>query len=1018
MRRCEMHSVVFQNAPSDWNEALPLGNGTFGGMAYFREGQYWLALNHYEVYYTMYHRYSHQAEAERRPAEPGAQRAQYEALMEASRRNTGDYGKEEYLHYRRTIWPTADIPRQSDLQSGVSHPPTGETAVVLSEALACPEEYSLRLDIEEAAVRLHAQKDGKQVKAETVVLADRSCACTRVSQSESGLTEKLLLRYPQRRGHEGFSVRWSQEGPSTFLCRVSFYPEGEDREQFPPFSFAVVHHLIGAEGNAVPAEGGLDVSLSRQDREYILLSCAATELSGGENPAEAALEEVRNAAASLTERLKAHRDYWREFFGKSAVLLPDKVLERLWYLNLYALGCCSGRKGCRKEQASGLNGLWDIRQPTMWGSLWYWDVNIESTYWPVYTANHLELAEAFHDGFLSYTEQAKRRAQEFYGMRGYAMDYPHDFYNCMWPWCAQYLWWYYEYSGDLEFLREKAYPVFYNLALFTEDVLQYDPDTGRWSFFPDVSPEQGPITRNSTITIACVKYMLKAALQACRLLNRPDEEAELFRRLLERMPPYSTAVLDRYGEVLKDSELAPAGLRLRHPSLLMPIFPLSELGPDSGGELLQIAKNTVFFASENTEIGVFPFGWIAAAAARLGMGNTALRILYEQGLDLILRANGMGAEETDRWVNKCLVNSVHFYPPFMMECVGEIVNCVNEMLMQDFDGVIRLFPAVPNGDPEAYRYPGRERQPSDPWPEKQPVRWLACGFDRLLAKGGFEVSARMREGRTVWVSIRSLRGGTVRLRRNSLPDFPVVSSSGAAADVSEKDGVLSFRTEPGEVYTMGRMPEELPDDAPEVLCYQTHLGRKNYIGKDRNTDARKLLDAFLCDYYVSNDRYHPLIAYRFNFGVPLEDVRAPGTPQPSCETDLKFLKITPGLQWNTFLGFGLTGGKTRAADSGEGDYLLRDCLEGTEETSFRIELPKGRYDLLAVTGSARAQRRTRFSVGSSVWEGQTRAGEFQAAILPVVHLQDGVLELRVEAPSPDMPWSLNLLVIRKIHAFL
>lgn len=704
-----MHSIVFKNVESDWNEALPLGNGIFGGMGYFRKNTYQLALNHYEVYYTLYHRYSHGFLEDPRPVRPGVYRSRYQETKAAAEKNRPRSGEDPYLHYRRTIWPTADLPRQAELQNGVSHPPTGEAAFHLGEALAEAEDFSLRLDIEDAALRLRVRKGEAVLSAETVVLSDADAALTRISQSEAGLLESLTLGYPQRRNHEGFAVSWEQKAPDTFLCRVSFYPEGEDREKYPPFSFAVVHRLMGAEGEGAVEGTAMNVRILRAGKKVSLLSYVLTELSAPEELEQTALAAAEKLAAALPERLEAHRAHWKEFFSRSRIALPDPVVERLWYLNLYVLRCSSGRGGKRFEQASGLNGLWDIRQPTMWGSLWYWDVNIEASYWPVYTANHLELAEVFNDGFLSYVPEAERRAREYYGMRGCAMDYPHTFYNCMWPWCAQYLWWYYEYSGDRDFLRERAYPLFRSLALFIKDVMEWDPETGTWGFFPDVSPEQGPITRNSTITLATVKYLLKIALKANGILKAGEEDAALFRKLLERVPPYSTAVLDRYGQVLKDSEYAPARIRLRHPSLLMPIFPLSELGPDSG-----LARNTVFFASENTEIGVFPFGWISAAAARLGMGNTALRVLYEQGIDLIVRNNGMGAEETERWVNHCIVDSGHFYQPFMMECVGETVNCVNEMLLQSYDGVIRVFPAVPNGDPETFRFRGRRFRTTTP----------------------------------------------------------------------------------------------------------------------------------------------------------------------------------------------------------------------------------------------------------------------------------------------------------------
>ena len=51
-------------------------------------------------------------------------------------------------------------------------------------------------------------------------------------------------------------------------------------------------------------------------------------------------------------------------------------------------------------------------------------------------------------------------------------------------------------------------------------------------------------------------------------------------------------------------------------------------------------------------------------------------------------------------MNYCLVARQPLYYPCMMEFTGEMLAAVNEMLMQSNGGIIRLFPAMPNGDPE------------------------------------------------------------------------------------------------------------------------------------------------------------------------------------------------------------------------------------------------------------------------------------------------------------------------------
>ena len=131
--------------------------------------------------------------------------------------------------------------------------------------------------------------------------------------------------------------------------------------------------------------------------------------------------------------------------------------------------CGSGAGGRHSEQACGLSGLWDIRRPCMWGSMWYWDVNIQTAFYGSFASNHMEQVKVFCDAFLSYREEAFRFAERIYGERGWALDYPHPLYNCIQPWCGLFLWQYYAYTQDTEFLREKAYPAFCGMLAACSD---------------------------------------------------------------------------------------------------------------------------------------------------------------------------------------------------------------------------------------------------------------------------------------------------------------------------------------------------------------------------------------------------------------------------------------------------------------------------------------------------------------------------------------------------------------------
>ncbi len=115
---------------------------------------------------------------------------------------------------------------------------------------------------------------------------------------------------------------------------------------------------------------------------------------------------------------------------------------------------------------------------------------------------------------------------------------------------------------------------------------------------------------------------------------------------------------------------------------------------------------------------------------------------------------------------------------------------INEMLLQSYDGVIRICPAVPAG-----------------WEVR---------FD-LAAEGAFRVSAERRGGRTAWVSIESRRGGVCRVAHPWPEDRAIVCVDVTAGDrtvelseePSASGGALRWETAAGHRYLLIRQRASL-----------------------------------------------------------------------------------------------------------------------------------------------------------------------------------------------------------------
>jgi len=821
-------------------------------------------------------------------------------------------------------------------------------------------------------------------------------------------------------------ICWRQVSGNTFVYTVSRLLTGGET----PFRFSGVLRLLGAEGTMVSNETGMEIAITASEKEFHILTGIFTQFRYLDTEADG-LTLMEAYCEELPALYEEHQNYWSAFFARMAIELPDKFLEQVYYVNQYALDACSGRDGVMKHHACGLNGLWDVKHPSLWGSMWYWDVNIQAAFAGVFTGNRLELGKVFSDGLRSYIELAERYARNVHDLPGCAMDYPYQSYYCVWPWCAQYLWQLYEYSLDEDYLREEAYPLFLKLCTFAVALFEYDEATDTYVVYPDISPEQGPLAHNTTITVACTKYLLTFTLKAAQILNDHDPLLEDCKRLLAKLPPYALSADGQYGVHLKDSPDAPDELFIRHPSMLMPLFPIGEFGQHSSEEMQKILLNTLHYLEERCEIGIFGGSWLAAAAARLGNGQMALRLLYERGIDHMLRSNGLTAEETDHFINYCLIARQPLYYPCMMEFTGEMLAAVNEMLLQSQNGIIRVFPAIPDGNPEMYRMHAHGYRLSEyidrfaDYPA-----WRDVSFQNLLARGGFEVSACLRGGQLQSITLTSRKGGTVRLTSPFLLQDTLVYCNGLQIPITWEGGCLCFETLPGQTFQIGA-PIVQEEQTQKQCCKSgtlTHLSytkRHIFIGEDPDAAYWKALDGAIRDWYYGNMRMSNHTVYKFDFGTGKEKVYTNTFPRQAivaeerAMTSMAFVPISADTVFTVKQGYGILGTlKCQAVDRNLQDALRTDFLQGTDDIDFCVEVPRGQYELLVISGDPEEGSVTNLTTDNGFHAGGQKlgAGQWQCELIPVIHKKDGILRLHIST-LPGSCWKVNAIIMNTLKGY-
>ncbi|MCK7482331.1 MAG: hypothetical protein M0C28_38295 [Candidatus Moduliflexus flocculans] len=130
------------------------------------------------------------------------------------------------------------------------------------------------------------------------------------------------------------------------------------------------------------------------------VSALYPETGTGSMPWNRGTDLAPDAAARALQRtlardLESHAAWWKSYWAKSTVSLPDPVLEKQWYLEIYKFGAAS-RRGAPPIT---LQAVWTADDGGLppWKGDFHNDLNTQLSYWPCYSGNRLEEGLAFLD---------------------------------------------------------------------------------------------------------------------------------------------------------------------------------------------------------------------------------------------------------------------------------------------------------------------------------------------------------------------------------------------------------------------------------------------------------------------------------------------------------------------------------------------------------------------------------------------------------------------------------------------
>lgn len=394
---------------------------------------------------------------------------------------------------------------------------------------------------------------------------------------------------------------------------------------------------------------------------------------------------------------------------------PAALVRKLWSFGRYLF--ISGTSGDPQAQPFGLYGLWGGDYRLVWSHNMA-NENIQMMYWHAFTGGLGGLTEALFRYYEGLMGDFRNNASKLYGCRGIYIPAgttpgngsPNQIVPVILNWTGAAGWLarhydeYYRYTGDLDFLRDRAMPFMREALAFYRDFLVTD-ENGTYKLYPSVSPENTPLnympadgkplahpmptTINATMEVAILKELLRYLIDGSRALGGDPAEIGEWSAMLERLPAYRIngdgAVCEWIHPDFEDRYTH------RHLSHLYPVFPGHEVTRENDPDLFQAFDTAV----QKREIGA-QTGWslahMAAVYARLGDGSRALECL-----DLLTRASLLPNLFTlhNDWRGMGVSMNMPAAPVQLDANMG-VVNAVQEMLLQASPGMVKLLPALPD----------------------------------------------------------------------------------------------------------------------------------------------------------------------------------------------------------------------------------------------------------------------------------------------------------------------------------
>ena len=423
-----------------------------------------------------------------------------------------------------------------------------------------------------------------------------------------------------------------------------------------------------------------------------------------------------------------------------------------------------------------------------WNCDYHLDINTQQNYW---NANVCNLAEC-NAPLFKYIEMlvpyGRETVRTVYGTRGWTA---HTTANCWghtspsgsiyWgafptggTWLALQMAEYFDFTCDTTFLRDVAYPVLKENALFLLDYLTEDPNTGYLLTGPSISPENGfgydgkgyCLSMMPTVDRILTCELFTNLINYCEILQIDADFCDSLQAAVDKLPPLKIGAKGQLQEWYYDyDEIYP---NHRHTSHLLGLYPYNQVNtPELEAACrVTIANRLNAPCWEDVE-------WSRANSicyyARLGDAAEAYHCLKTLITDL-------SRENLFTMSPKGIAGAP--WDIFAVDGNTAGSAAVAEMLVQSHKGYIEFLPALP-------------------------AEWGDGSFSGLCVRGGGEVAAQWKQGQLQKARLTATVPNVFSIKMpDGVRNFSFYVIGAKQELLPDNDGLVTVALQNGDMFEM------------------------------------------------------------------------------------------------------------------------------------------------------------------------------------------------------------------------